>query len=1016
MSRILINRYLSEIDRTRRFSGSQTEEVIREAFKSLLRDWSRDRNLFLQVEYSLQTPQKNTVKLDGAVLHELRVPLGYWEAKDTADVLDREIERKLRKGYPQENILFEDSATAVLIQNRVEVMRCAMTDVEALERLLRLFFDYERPEIAEFRKAVAQFSADLPAILEGLRAAIATAYRDNAGFKAQAAKFLDHAKGTVNPTLTEEDVREMLIQHILTEEIFTQVFNDSQYHRENNIARELSRLEDAFFTGSVRRNVLDVLKTYYASIKSNAALITSHAEKQKFLKLIYEGFYKVYNPKAADRLGVVYTPNEIVRFMIEGADWLCLEHFGKTLIEPGVEILDPATGTGTFICELIEHFRGQPQALHRKYKEELHANEVAILPYYVANLNIEATYATVAGQYAEFPNLCFVDTLDNVAGLGIKAGHQGDLFGALSEENIERVKRQNKRKISVVIGNPPYNANQQNENDNNKNRTYPKIDDLIKRSFVKLSTAQKTKVYDMYARFFRWSFDRVHDDGIIAFVTNRSFIDSRTFDGFRRYVQENFAEVYVIDLKGDARASGEQRRKQKGNIFDDQIRVGIAISFFVKRKGKQGFKVFYDAVPDYTTSEDKRAWLSAARLSDRRMIQVYPDKDANWINLTSNDWDSLIPVADKRTKAAKTKGQERAVFKSFVSGIKSNRDEWVYDFDKDTLRAKNEFFGPIYAAAPKQGFDTSIKWSRDLKTKSNAHMPLANEPPLVPSMWRPFTRKWFVWDRALSDIFYEGHLTLFGRDGLHEAEFISTSGTSSAKPFQTFSGNHPQDYETIEKSNLFPRFRYTPSGERIDNITDWAVATFTERYGKTAGVTRDGIFAYVYAALHDPVWRETYAINLKREFPRIPLHPHFGLWAGWGQRLLDLHIGYEVVAPWPLTRRDTPDERARSAGLAPKVILKSDPAAGTVTLDSETVLSGIPAAAWDDRLGNRSAIDWVLDQHREKTPKDPTIRAKFNTCRFAGHKDRVAGLLARVVRVSVETMGIVAEIAAARRG
>jgi predicted helicase len=212
-----------------------------------------------------------------------------------------------------------------------------------------------------------------------------------------------------------------------------------------------------------------------------------------------------------------------------------------------------------------------------------------------------------------------------------------------------------------------------------------------------------------------------------------------------------------------------------------------------------------------------------------------------------------------------------------------------------------------------------------------------------------------------------------------------------------------------------PRYRYTPTGERVDNITDWALKTFTDHYGKTAGVSRDTIFAYVYAALHDPLWRETYAINLRREFPRIPLHPQFGQWAGWGQRLLDLHIGYEGVDPFPLTRRDVPDAKSRAAGVAPKVILRSDPAAGVVSLDSETVLGGIPAEAWDYRLGNRSGIDWVLDQHKEKTPKDPTIREKFNSYRFADHKERVADLLARVVRVSVETMGIVAEIAAAKR-
>ena len=211
------------------------------------------------------------------------------------------------------------------------------------------------------------------------------------------------------------------------------------------------------------------------------------------------------------------------------------------------------------------------------------------------------------------------------------------------------------------------------------------------------------------------------------------------------------------------------------------------------------------------------------------------------------------------------------------------------------------------------------------------------------------------------------------------------------------------------------RYRYTPTGERVDNITDWALKTFTDHYGKAAGVSRDAIFAYVYAALHDPLWRETYAINLKREFPRIPLHPHFGLWAGWGQRLLNLHIGYEGVAPWPVLRRDVEDVKSRKAGTKLPVILKSDPAAGAVRLDSETTLEGIPPQAWEYRLGNRSAIDWVLDQHKEKTPKDPTIAAKFNTYRFADHKERVADLLTRVVRVSIETSAIVDEIAAAKR-
>ncbi|MBL9049311.1 MAG: N-6 DNA methylase [Tabrizicola sp.] len=1029
MSQILINAYLSELDRIKRISGVLSEQVIREAFKDLLKAWSRQQGLVFLAEHGMASNQKTSIRPDGTILHDLRVPLGYWEAKDTADQLDEEIAKKFRKGYPQDNIIFENSHTAVLIQNRVEVMRCSMTDTKELERLLNLFFGYERPEIAEFRRAVTQFQTDLPAILDALRDRIDTAYADNPSFKTTADTFLAHAKETINPTLAEADVREMLIQHILTEDIFTQVFNDGQYHRENNIAKELSKLEDAFFNGAVKRETLKAMQPYYAAIRANAAQITGHGEKQTFLKAIYEGFYKVYNPKAADRLGVVYTPNEIVRFMIEGADWLCHKHFGKNLIDHGVEILDPATGTGTFICELLDYFRGQPDKLRHKYKEELHANEVAILPYYVANLNIEATYAAVAGQYAEFPNLCFVDTLDNVGGLGIKAGYQHDLFAALSDENVERVRRQNKRKISVIIGNPPYNANQQNENDNNKNRAYPRIDDLIKRSFVKLSTAQKTKVYDMYARFFRWSFDRLHDDGVIAFITNRSFIDSRTFDGFRRFVAQEFAEVYVVDLGGDVRAN-PRLSGSKHNVFG--IQTGVAIMFMVKTKRKEGqaWRVRYARRPEFETAEDKLAWLGSNAASQIAYDHITPDDRANWANQTENNWDDLVPVGDKKTKGAKAKGQERAIFKTYTLGVATNRDDWVYDHDRDELAAKCSFLVAQYnqdlsvfggRKLDKDTLDeigTSIKWTRAVKRNlENRKASTFRQEHIVRANYRPFVAQWMYRDDDFNEM---PNLTrpVFGM-GERTNPAITVMGDSSGKPFFSLGIDRIPDLNFVSPASggtqTLPRHRYSASGDRIDNITDWAVNKFVAHYGKAAKITKDDIFHYVYGVLHDPVYRTTYAQNLKRELPRIPLYPDFRQWASWGKRLMDLHIGYEGVDPWPLTRTDTPDTKARTAGVSPKVILKSEPDSGTITLDSETVISGIPKAAWDYRLGNRSGLDWILDQHKEKTPKDPTIREKFNTYRFADHKEKVADLIARVTRVSVETVEIVEAMKGAKR-
>ncbi|MGZ8284589.1 MAG: type ISP restriction/modification enzyme [Allosphingosinicella sp.] len=1008
MSRRLINEYRAELDRLRAVTGSTRETNLRPAFARLLRAWGKqDLDLVFVEEHQIRTARGNLISVDGALLHALRVPFGYWEAKDERDDLDAEITAKFRKGYPRDNIIFSDDRIAVLWQDNAEITRVAMDDTEALYTLLIRFFAHERQEIADFNKAVKQFATDLPAILEALRDRIAEKHAASRDFANAVADFLKHARDAINPAVSEDDVREMLIQHVLTEDIFAKVFDNPDFHQHNNIAAELKKVEDALFGRGEKAQLLRALAPYYSGIASAAALISSHSEKQGFLKALYEDFYKAYNRKAADRLGVVYTPGEIVRFMIRSADWLCEKHFGKNLVDPGVEILDPATGTGTFIVELLEHFRGNHEKLRYKYKEELHANEVAILPYYVANLNIEATYQAITGQFGEYENLCLVDTLDNVDALGIHSGHQFDLLGSLSDENIERIKRQNRRKISVIIGNPPYNANQQNENDNNKNRAYAHIDKRIKNTYIKASTAQKTKLYDMYARFFRWASDRLGEDGVLAFITNRSFLDSRTFDGFRRTVAEDFSRALIVDLGGDYKKFGVAGG---GNVFD--IGTGVAISFWLRCRNQRSFHLGYLAAPAGTSGDEKRSWLEDLDLSRANFTELSPASDATWLEQPGEDaFAGFLPIASKEAKAQVDSKRARAIFHLFLSGIKTNRGEWVYDRGDHALVSKADYFAEVFDAHPRikglpaAPFDPRIKWSRDLKQKRGF---LRSNRRIAYVEHRPFSRISFLNSHLLADVYTTLHNRVYGDDLTEPVPTIPFLGRYSSNPLAVLATDRAFDYDFLKMGNggteSVPRFHFSRSGDRVDNITDWALNKFVAQYGKRTGVTKDAIFHYVYAILHDPVYREKYALNLKREFPRIPLYPDFAKWAAWGEALMAMHIGYENVDPWPVERVETPGIRA--AGTHPKPILRSEPEKGGIIIDADTQIIGVPSQAWRYRLGNRSALDWVLDQHKEKKPRDPTIAAKFNTYRFADYKESMIALLAKVVRVSVDTVAI----------
>ena len=1013
-----IQRYREELARLIEAGGSDSELNIRPAFQNCLAAYcaAHKERLTLVPELSV-----GSVRPDGTVKDTLRMTRGYWEAKDTRDNLDQEIQRKFDSGYPRDNIIFEDSRTAVLVQNREEAMRVDMNQPGALHRLIRRFLDYELPQIEEFRGAQAQFKADLPTVIANLRESVEAAETDNAEYQAAAVGFLELCRHSIGPDVSADDVREMLLQHVLTKDIFLRVFAEDQFHRENNVARQLDELERSFFTGDVRRQAIDRLRAYYGAIGRAADEIADYAEKQGFLKAVYEDFYKAYNPAAADRLGVVYTPNEVVDFIIRGADYLLRKHFGRTLADDNVQILDPATGTGTFITSLIDYLPAD--RLEYKYLNEIHANEVAILPYYIANLNIEYAYKEKTGRYLEFPNLVFVDTLDNTdwQNTGAASGsvtRQGAFnLGGLSTENWMRVQLQNEKPISVIIGNPPYNDSATSWGDGGANREYPEIDRRIRETYIKESTAQKTHQYDMYKRFIRWASDRLNDDGIIGFITNRSYLDSRQDDGFRKLATREFTDIYVLDLGSDVRRNPKIAGTTH-NVFG--IQTGVAVGFFVRDKAKLGdCRIHYAQREDAELATGKLAYLRSADLDQVAFDSITADAKHNWLNQSQNDFERLVPLNDRQTKYAKAPDDERAVFGLFANGVKTNRDEWVYDFDIRNLRDKALYFADIYNElldANDTSYPTTIKWSRDLRNEFRRGRRIVyTEVSRTQTLYRPFVTREHFAEFTINDVLTKNHREMFGPDLRQPNKTINLC--VNGKQFYALAAKSVTDFHFTGDTQCLPLYRYTPDGERVSNITDWGTKRINDHFRKEwrgrfeqvypDDISAEEIFAYTYAVFHDPVYRYDYANDLLREFPRLPLYHDFDLWAKMGRELLRLHIGFESTEPFDLERRDS----RLSGDNTPRPILKADKEKGLIFLDENTTLAGVPPEAWRYELGSRSALEWVLDQYKEKKPRDPTIREKFNTYRFADHKERVIDLLKRVCTVSVKTMDVVDDMA-----
>jgi predicted helicase len=1015
----LIQKYYQELEKISQHGGDSKETAIRSAFHNLLNGHCQNKGFQLVDELNYKDAHNRP---DGTVKDALRQDWGYWEAKDTDDDLDKEINKKLAKGYPSDNILFENSQTAVLIQDGQETMRIEMKNEIDLNKILKRFLDYKKADILDFEKAVTEFSNNVPNIVGSLRKMINQQIEiKNLDFLDKQNLFLEICREAINPQITTADIQEMLIQHILTEDIFLSVFDESQFHQENNIAKQLFALEQTFLTGQTKRDLLTAISHYYKIIKARASQITDHHEKQKFLKVIYENFYKHYNPEKADTLGVVYTPNEIVRFIINGCNYLSSLHFNKTLGDKNVKILDPATGTGTFITELIDFL--PKDSLEYKYQNELFCNEIAILPYYVANLNIEFTYQQKMSKYQEFTNISLVDTLDNVFfGGKYKDNLQDDVFGSVSLENSLRIKRQNDQEISIILGNPPYNANQMNFNDNNANREYKEVDYRIKQTYIEKSTAQKTKVYDMYSRFFRWSSDRIKDNGIVAFVTNSSFVDSRTFDGFRKSVMEEFDYIYVLDCGGNVRAGDTS-----GNVFN--IMAGVAVCFLVKKEKEQD-------LPDWSKDNKLACQLFYTKLQekgkDAKLLEIglhgtdfarvpftkiLPDKQGNWLNQSETDWENLIPVVSKKPKEG---NKEKAIFDFQCLGISTNRDYWVYDLDKTNLIQKVQFFIDEYnqslekfknsptveatTVSPKtlqvgdEILSDKIKWSRDLLNKFKRGIKLEfDENKIVKSHNRPFVEKWFYAEKIMNDVLTQNHYDIFG-EGFELENNVIGFVNEPQIPFVVLSSNKITNMHIGgRQTQLLPRYRYHKDEngeiEKIDNISDWALEQFRARYDQK--ITKDEIFNYIYGVLNHLEYKNKYQTELKRDFPRIPFYEDFWSFAEIGKKLLDLHSSFSQISEEMLEIYENPEFENRD--LVP--ILKINKNQTEIILDKKTSLRGFDQQVLEYKLGNRSAIEWVLEQYKpDKNLENPD----FDNYNWTKIKPELIKLLQQVYFVSLE--------------
>ena len=1007
----IVKNYYSELDQFDRL-GATHEGAVRSAFQSLLQGCAQKFDWTLVPEHSMTGVQNRRIVVDGVLMDDFRLPHGYWEAKDADDDLPSEVVRKFERGYPRDNILFQEPHRAILWQNGRQVLEADLTDPAELIGTLKIFFSHRPPEYTEWEEAVAQFRERVPALGKGLAELIEKERRRNRPFTIAFRAFYEKCRQSINPNLSEAAVEEMLIQHLLTEQIFHTVFDNQDFTRRNVIANEIEQVIYALTSQSFSRHeFLAPLNPFYAAIERTAATIEDFSQKQGFLNTVYEQFFQGFSVKVADTHGIVYTPQPIVDFMVKSVEEILQSEFNRSLSDSGVHIIDPFVGTGNFIVRVMREIRRT--ALQGKYRTELHCNEVMLLPYYIASMNIEHEFYEATGAYEAFEGICLVDTFE------LAEDRQLPLF---TLENTRRVESQKETPMFVIIGNPPYNVGQVNENDNNKNREYPTMDTRVKETYAKDSTAQnKNALADPYVKAIRWASDRIGEEGLVAFVTNNGFLDGVAFDGMRKHLYQDFNRLYILDLKGNVRKDSMREGipiGEKHTIFGLAAMVGITVTFFVKNHRDQDHKIYYSEVDWKATRQEKFNLIENASSVNRiNWKELMPDKNHTWLTEgLHTEFETFIPMGTKEAKEARDEAVE-VIFKTYSNGVKTNRDAWAYNFGQNALTENINRLIETYNAEVDRwerrenretnvddfviADEAQIKWSSGLKQKLKSGQSAEFAAAKIQrSLYRPFTKSNLYFDRMITERVYVFPSIFPTSETEQENRVICVSGIGSNKPFHDLMAEMIPCLDSLEKTQCFPFYTYDEDGRNPqENITDWALEEFRAHYGDET-IDKWDIFHYVYGLLHHPTYRERYEADLKRDLPHLPLAPDFWAFAKAGRRLGEIHVGYEEVEEYPLRFVETPDTPLDWR--VEKMRLSKDKTG--VKYNDFLTLDGIPAKAFDYRLGNRSALEWVIDQYRVKTDKRSGI---VNDPNRADDEEYIVRLIGKVVAVSLETVEIV---------